>query len=345
MIMRHLPRIWNKKGLPIHIIYHFSYRCNSRCKSCFLWKETEAENKGRELEVDEIRLIRKSLGNILWLQIGGGEPFLRQDLPEVCNAFGDIDTIAIPTNCIEPEQIECKVHEILKNVTSRLFLVLSLDGFEDTHDEIRSFKGNFKRVLETYQRVDKLRNKYPNFKISVNTVIMEKNKNEIIKLIDYAKKVLSLDMHSFEFLRGQPRSNDFSLPNAIKCAELTPAIKDCIRYYSYGGGWRGKLLQKAKFHEQDLILKTLQDNKKQINCFAGQLSAVINPYGEVFACEMINEKIGSLRDYGYNFKKLWSSQEAENVRKKVKDCFCSHSCFYLLNSLFNSSVLTKVLLS
>lgn len=343
-MLKYISRMWNKSGLPIHIIYHTTYRCNARCKSCFLWKEIETKNEDEELEVDEIRKMRRTLKDILWLQIGGGEPFLREDLPEVCNVFADTDTIAIPTNCIDPERIEYKVKEILKNITSRLFLVLSLDGLEDTHDEIRGVKGNFNKVLETYQRVNRLRSRYPNFKIGINTVIMEENKNEITKIIDYVKRFFLLDMHAFEFLRGNPRSNLSSLPGIQKCRELIPIIKSCISSYNYGGGWRGKVLKKVKLYEQDLILQTLQKNRKQIDCLAGQLSAVINPYGDVYFCEIVDGRIGNLRDFGYDFKKLWSSDKAQDMRKRLKDCFCTHSCFYLVNSLFSPNILAKVLL-
>ena len=343
-MLKYLPRMWKKEGLPIHIMYHTTYRCNARCKSCFLWKEIETKDTKKELSVDEIRKIRETLNEILWLQIGGGEPFLREDLPQVCNAFGDVDTIAIPTNCVEPQQIEYKVKEILKNISSRFFLVLSLDGLGDTHDKIRGVKGNFNKVLETYQRVNKLRTQYPNFKIGVNTVIMQENEAEIIRIVDYAKRFFSLDMHAFEFLRGKPHDKSSSLPNKPKCRELIPIIKSCISSYNYGGGWRGKVLKRVKLYEQDLILETLEKSRKQIDCFAGQLSAVINPYGDVYVCELINGKVGNLRDFGYDFEKLWSSLEAQRIREKVRDCFCTHSCVYLINSLFSPGVLTRVFL-
>jgi MoaA/NifB/PqqE/SkfB family radical SAM enzyme len=343
-MLKYLPRMWKKAGLPIHVIYHCTYRCNSNCRSCFLWRELETKNTREELGADEIRKIAKALKGILWLQIGGGEPFLREDLPQICNAFGEVDTIAIPTNCVNPQQIERQLREILKNITSRLFLTLSLDGLEDMHDEIRGVKGNFNSVLETYKRVDSLRRQYPNFKIGVNTVIMRDNQNEIIKIIDYVKRFFSLDMHAFEFLRGKPRDDSSVLPNISKCKELIATIKSCISSYSYGNGWKGMMLRKVKLYEQDLMLKTLQKNEKQIDCFAGRLSAVINPYGDVYACEIINEKIGNLRDSGYDLNRLWSSKAAGDIRKGLQGCYCTHSCVYLINSLFNPAVLSGVLL-
>ena len=344
-MLSYLTRFWRKDGLPVHLIYHCTYKCNSRCKTCFLWKETHSgDNNNRELGVDEIKKMREALKRILWLQIGGGEPFLREDLPQICLAFKDVNTIAIPTNCLDPEKIENELEKILRNVVSQLFLVLSIDGIGDMHDDIRGVKGNFNKVIETYKRIDKFRAIYPNFKIGVNTVIIKKNENEIINIIDYAKRFFSLDMHAFEFLRGRPCDNTLSLPDISKCRELVPIIKNCISSYCYGGGWRGKVLKRIKLYEQDLILRTMGDGKKQIDCFAGRLSAVINPYGDVYACELIDEKIGNLRDFNYDFEKLWMSPRAKGIREKVTDCFCTHSCVYLINTLFNPRVLLKILL-
>ncbi|NQU94917.1 MAG: radical SAM protein [Candidatus Omnitrophica bacterium] len=343
-MINYLAKMWNKNGLPIHIMFHCTYRCNSKCRSCFLWKEIDESAVENELTVDEIRKIRKHLDDIIWLQIGGGEPFLRKDLPGICDAFGKVNTTAIPTNCLDPEGIEKALKEILKNNRSSLLLSLSLDGLRDTHDAIRGVGGNFDKVTETYQRVSRLREKHPNFKISFNTVIMKENESEITKIIDYVKRSFRADMHSFEFLRGQPRSLSVSLPDIARCRELFPVIKGCISSYGYGGGWKGKILQKTKLYEHDLILETLERNKKKIDCFAGRLSAVINPYGDVYACELINEKIGNLRDFGYDFNKLWTSKKADQIRQKIKSCFCTHSCVYLINSLFNPGVMARTLL-
>lgn len=343
-MVTYLPRMFKKEGLPIHIIYHCTYKCNSKCQTCFLWKNINSTNINRELTPEEIRKIRKTLKNILWLQIGGGEPFLRSDLPQLCEAFGDVDTIAIPTNCLDPEGIERNINEILKKNKSKVFLVLSLDGLMEAHDRIRGVNGNFEKVNEVYNRINKLRSRYPNFKIGVNTVITKANENEIIKVIDYVKRFFSPDMHAFEFLRGRPCDKNLSLPSIAKCRELVPMLKNCISSYSYGGGWRGKVLKKMKRYEQDLILRTLENSKKQVDCFAGNLSAVINPYGDVYICELIDEKIGNLRDFDYDFKKLWASPHAKEIREKVKDCFCTHSCVYLINTLFNPRVLPKMLL-
>jgi molybdenum cofactor biosynthesis enzyme MoaA len=61
-----------------------TYKCNSRCKTCSIWKY---ESNQRELAINEIRdfltsnkeLFRK----IKTIQITGGEPYLRDDLDQV----------------------------------------------------------------------------------------------------------------------------------------------------------------------------------------------------------------------------------------------------------------------
>jgi MoaA/NifB/PqqE/SkfB family radical SAM enzyme len=348
VIASHLLRLFRKNGLPIHLVYHCTYRCNSRCKNCFLrdylLPEESRTPEGRvELELGELERLRNSLGNILWLQIGGGEPFLREDIVEICKIFRKTDTITISTNCINSELIGRKVKEILENIDSKLLLALSLDGIGDNHDALRGTKGNFDAVLDTYRRVEGLRNAHNNFSVSINTVIMPENEKELSSIADYARTNLHLDMHSFEFMRGKPSPAFPDLMNFQSISDSFSTARKTIDYYDYKKGWRGRLLKKAKLYEHDLLVKTMRDRRKQIDCYAGRMSVTMNPYGDVFACELVNDSIGNIRDYDYDFEKLWLSKKAQEIKHKLKDCFCAHSCFYLINSLFNPVLTPDIL--
>ena len=97
----------------------------------------------------------------------------------------------------------------------------------------------------------------------------------------------------------------------------------------------------------ELVYKTYESNKYITPCYAGNLSGVMYPEGDVYPCEILDEshKIGNIRDFHLDFKKLWLSnkakKEVEFIRKTK--CFCTHECFNIVNILFNPKYYPKVL--
>ena len=340
-MLSNLIRLLDKGGLPIHLVFHITYRCNSKCKTCFLWSQLNPKIND-ELTTKEIDKISKNFKNILWLQIGGGEPFIRRDVPEICSSFSYVDNITIPTNCLL--SVKRAMEEILiGNDTSNFIITLSLDGVGKLHDEIRGIAGNFEKFNKNYVELDKLRDRFPNLELSVNTTISNLNCSHLLEIRDYVRNNLDVKMHSFEFLRGNPKNRSVHLPDLGTCEKINNMIMSNIRFYDYGKQFSSKIIKKIKLHEQDIIFRTMSERKKQIECCAGRLSAVINPYGDVFACEDIGDKMGNLREVSYDFSRVWYSDRASIVRKKVKNCFCTHSCFNFINVIFSKRELLKTL--
>ncbi|MDO9069647.1 MAG: SPASM domain-containing protein, partial [Deltaproteobacteria bacterium] len=60
-----------------------------------------------------------------------------------------------------------------------------------------------------------------------------------------------------------------------------------------------------------------------LKCYAGTASVQILPDGKVWACCIKGDEMGSLRDLGYDFKKLWLSPQADAVRRLIKDRACA----------------------
>src|SRR3989344_6855666 len=67
------------------IILSLTARCNSRCKTCNIWKI----NYKDQLSLDELRKFAENpiLKQVRFLVLTGGEPFLREDIDEIVNMF------------------------------------------------------------------------------------------------------------------------------------------------------------------------------------------------------------------------------------------------------------------
>ncbi len=62
--------------LPTDAVIAVTYKCNSKCVMCDIWKKPAC----KEIEP---RLYAKLPGSLKYINISGGEPFLRKNLPEV----------------------------------------------------------------------------------------------------------------------------------------------------------------------------------------------------------------------------------------------------------------------
>ena len=74
------------KKAPVQVTLFVTSRCNIRCKMCFYWEPVENKST-HEISLDEIEKISKSMPNFFWLLVGGGEIFVRKDLPEIIKIF------------------------------------------------------------------------------------------------------------------------------------------------------------------------------------------------------------------------------------------------------------------
>jgi hypothetical protein len=101
---------------PSFLIHQVTVRCNSRCAMCGIWKL----EPGDELKLEEVDSLLGDpfMAGLRWVNLTGGEPFLRQDLPELIGAYGrrcpELEIVAIPTNGFLPDRIEEGVKRALQ---------------------------------------------------------------------------------------------------------------------------------------------------------------------------------------------------------------------------------------
>lgn len=333
------------KILPISLTVSVTYHCNSRCKTCNVWKK-----KVKEFSVDEFDKTFSSLGYSPFMFVmSGGEPFLRQDLPEICRSAYlrcKPSIITIPTNGLLYNKIPEMVSEIAKACPDTQIVVnLSIDGIEGKHDEIRGIVGNFEKSMRTYEGIKAL--DIANLEFGIHTVISKFNVKEITNIYKY-----------FSGLNG-----DKSIKYITEIAEereeldtigrnITPAYED----YSEAVDFLSSELNKEKFsgiskltqglrlEYYQLVKNTLLEKKQIIPCYAGFASAHISPDGDVWQCCIKAEPLGNLRDVGYDFAKIWLSEKAEKARKSAKEgkCYCPMANASYTNMLCDLSTSIKV---
>jgi MoaA/NifB/PqqE/SkfB family radical SAM enzyme len=316
-----------------HMIVHVTNACNFRCDHCFV----DFETKKRDLKLADYKQLGADSESLMWLDIGGGEPFLRKDLADIICAF-DSKIVHIPTNgSLIPQML--KTLKSLKERTDREIIIgLSLDGLQETHDKIRKVPGSFEQVWEAYDALREL----GGINIKIITVINRNNFNEILPLMEivHAKGV---DFHSVILLRGETMDEAMELPTLIELRDIGPKISAILQRYDYGrSSFSARILRNFHSYLWDTSLEILEQRTQVIPCLAGQTQLVVNGDGKVSSCEML-PPVGSITEQRLPDIIQSDAYQAQVEMIKNKGCHCTHNCAMLDSIFFNPSNLPQLL--
>ena len=335
---------------PAQIILYLTNRCNARCSHCFYWREVASEKK-KELNLSQLARIAKSLKDPLnTLSLTGGEPFMREDLPAIVKIFSDnnqTQKVNIATNGFSEQKIYDQTLKILRATDVDLNIQVSLDGLEKTHNKIRKVK-IFNHAINTLKKLTLLQDKFLNFHLTVQTTITRDNLGEIDRLAIFLKKEIPKVHQGFQFVRS-PADDVFMIDKKI-LSGYNPSseplltiseMEQAFKKFSVYRDPNNLLLDSYVRTMNRNIIRMKKLKQPFVKCLAGTYDAVIWPDGQVSMCEF-TRPFASLKNYQFNFFKLWQSKPAEAMRKKIANCFCGHTCNLLNAMRFDEKALVEV---
>jgi MoaA/NifB/PqqE/SkfB family radical SAM enzyme len=313
--------------------------CNMRCTHCFFTDELDdTARKKLQMTTREIEKISETLGsNLGGLILAGGEPFTRTDLPEIARAFyvnNKLASLYITTNGVIQKRIIPDVTRILQecprlNVT----MALGIDGPKEQHDKIRRQPGSWDIVMDTARQLQSMKKEYPRLDVQTCTCFMNSNQDVMFEWYDFLKTELKPDKVNFNYIRSPaPDPRELEIDGA-SYSRLARKIEGDSRHgaiKNHYAGDSGFFRAAIDIYMHGLIAKTEETQTAQLKCYAGTAGGVIYDEGTVSSCEIL-EPVGNLRDYDWNFRKLWFSPAMQLRRRKVADgCFCTHesNCYY-----------------
>ncbi|MCL5257379.1 MAG: radical SAM protein [Chloroflexi bacterium] len=328
--------------LPFNITLSVTSRCNSKCATCNIWR-----GEKQELALDELEKVFHSLGQApYWFTMSGGEPFLRSDIVEVCEAAYEIcrpGIINIPTNGLLSKSIPDKVREIAKRCHGTQIVVnLSLDGIGQDHDTIRGVPGNFDRVMETYRGLSEL--ELGNFTLGVHSVVSRYNVDRFDSLADFVE-TLKPDSYIAEIAEERVELGTIGGGITPEPNDFEKAADRLIAYLEKGkNSGMGRINQAFRKRYYRMVGEVYTSRKQVIPCYAGFASAQIAANGDVWACCIRAESMGNLRDYHYNFHRIWAGQAAEAIRREIVEgkCYCPLANASYTNMLCHPQTLISV---
>jgi MoaA/NifB/PqqE/SkfB family radical SAM enzyme len=330
-------------ALPASLTVSVLYACNSRCKTCHIY-----ETKAHVLDLDEYRRIFRSLGRApRWVTISGGEPFLRKDLAAIALSLYEHcrpRVINFPTNGTLPDRVEAVVDEVCARASGSSIIVnLSIDEVGRRHDLLRGFDGNWERAMETSARLKTLKRRRKNLSFGVHTVISAHNEE---RFTDVAAEVERLDPDSYIAEVAEQRvelgtTRDRFAPSEAGLARAIALLRGRARRTTT----LIEALVASLRHEYYGVLEAwAKDGREVLPCYAAITSAHIMPEGKVWACCVLGETLGELREADYDFRSIWYGAAAARIRARIKreKCSCPLANQAYMNILVDPRSLVRV---
>ncbi len=332
--------------------FFLTRRCNSHCPFCFYLKGRDnGSDARRELDLEEIRRVSASLGDLLWLAFSGGEIYLRDDLAEISKIFyrqNRPPIMLFPTNGLLPQLIMERTSRIVKDCPQSVIAVkLSLDGLGEDHDNLRNTPGSFAKTMETFGLLSELIGRYPNFELGINTVFCSENQDKMDEIIDFVSGLKKIKTHTISLIRGDLTNEEFKKVDLVKyqaaIKRLEHNLKDkSASIYSF----RGARIKAAQdIMQRALIHRTIREKKRLVNCYAGKLNIVLTETGELFPCEILSKSFGNIREHDLDIGKALATAKAAEIIRLIEDrqCYCTHECYFMTNILFNPRLYPSLL--
>lgn len=273
-----------------------------RCQMCNIWKNpTKAEE---EIKADDLR----SLPNFKFVNITGGEPFVREDLGDIIELmFSKTPRIVISTS----GWFDDRVIELARQFP-KIGIRLSIEGLKEKNDELRGREGGFEKGIRTLTRLKEMGIKDIGFGITVSN----HNSKDMLDLYELSKK-FNMQFATAAFHNSYYfHKNDNVITNKDEvCRNFEELIERQLKEIHPKSWFRA-------FFNMGLI-NYIEGNRRMLPCEAGTANVFIDPWGEVYPCNGLEEKywkesMGNIRKN--SFIEIWESEQAERVRNMVRKC-------------------------
>jgi len=264
-------------------------KCNSRCTTCYAWKNKQEGELTTEEMKDALHQLKEiGVRHVVFI---GGEPLLRKDIGDLVKESSRLgfENRIIVTNGL---LLKDKAEELLSNGITHI--TVSIDGIGDSDDKIRGVPNSYTRAVEGIKTVQKLK-KDMGLDVPVTiitTLLLNQNVEEIPKLIELSR---SLDAY-WLFNLLDPNLNIFKgIPFSELLVQDKEKIDNTIDYLKKTCEQYPKLISTCD-HMLEFARNYLKgDNRYDFHCVHGYKAVYLGSHGEVYLGCYALEPIGNIR--------------------------------------------------
>lgn len=313
----------NRLKSPFKYFFVVTKKCGSRCMYCKIWKE----NPEGELLVEDYQKIARSINKKLsWLNITGGEPTDRNDLPEIISAFKNecpnLLFVNFTSNGLNPEHLQNFAEKIEALQVPYVVINVSLDGPPEVNDKIRGVEGSFTKVMDSYVRLKNIKG----LKTKLALTLYPQNVELIEETYQAAKRIYAPLKRSDMHLNVPHQSEHYYGNSQVKintsdyASVLTAAIRKFRNKTGISGILSGVNLMEHLYQKK--IPEYFSNKKSPLVCQALQSSVYISEKGMVYPCTIWNKPLGNMSDYGHDLSAIAKSETYQKARQEILRKHC-----------------------
>jgi radical SAM protein with 4Fe4S-binding SPASM domain len=295
---------------PLRMDLALTFKCQNDCVHCYAGGPHETA----ELTTSQWKEVidRLSQIGVFILTFTGGEPTLREDLPELLHyaqAKGMVTGLITNGRKLKDKEYVKTLEEAGLD-----FVQITLESHKPKiHDLMTAAKGSWKETVVGIKNAVRSQ-----IYVTTNTTLSKYNAPEFLRTIDYVKElgVAAFGCNSLIYSgKATAVSQEFALPLET-LEELLPQIRDKANQLELKFLWYTPT-QYCRFDPVQLGLGIK-------SCTAAMINMCVGPNGDVYPCQSYFESLGNI--LVDEWEKIWNHPLAVKIRNreyaepKCKDC-------------------------
>jgi sulfatase maturation enzyme AslB (radical SAM superfamily) len=306
---------------PTVLIYNCTWVCDARCEMCSNWKHGDRKS---DMTLDQLEPVMNHpfWGHVENLNISGGEPTTRNDLPEMVEMFQRhlprVRKIGINTTGLTPHRAIPMLTRIVRFCAGHnlpISVRVSLDGIGDIHDQVRHVKRGFDKASETIAAMQSLSAEYANFQFGIAATIFATNLDDAQNILTWARaKKLDVVFNMLRFTDAMLNNKELQHTIGFQKRE-----EEFMRKFFLDRVQEESVLSGQAFlylHYADMIANGY---RRTMPCPFRTQGLLLNPYGDLYYCEN-SQPIGNVLTTPA--EELYFRADNLAHREHVKDTVC-----------------------
>lgn len=307
--------------LPDTLIWEPTGKCNLRCRMCYI--NFSVTTKSKEMSLEDFKTMVNKIPTLKKITLIGGELFLRKDIFDMLEFLVSKDIKAgIATNAtlLNPAMIE-KLEKYKEHVS----VVVSIDGPEKIHNQIRGWQFAFQQSMKN---VKMMREK--GIFVTLVSVITPENMPHMKEIIDVAKEskanYIELEyerMYTKEMLEETAKA--LNIPNTYENFPIVAGPKEMPEYSmeklkinlnetEKAATDRGIVLGYMPFYFKEQLPEYYNRTLKGEHFCKQLFIPRIDCEGNVIFCFAIKKPFGNILKQ--SFEDIWFGKELSDFRRR-----------------------------
>jgi radical SAM protein with 4Fe4S-binding SPASM domain len=278
------------RNFPNLMSYAINDVCNVNCQHCSFFDSVNDETRKVMDTKQSKQLIKdaQDLG-VSVINIVGGEPLLREDLPEIIKSINkDLSIAILFTN---GWLLQHKVKELKQSGLDGVYI--SMDSAdEETHDKIRQKPGLYKRALKGIEVAKK-----SGLSVGISCTIAEDDfrGGRLTELIELGKELGIHEVLIFDMIPvGRAKGKKELIDNRAWIDEMIDYTK--------------------KYNDQDdypgILVYAYGTSYKSTGCSGGTSYYYVSPYGDISPCDFNHAAFGNILEEPLH--KIWDRLSSDS---------------------------------